>query len=388
MIVGSHSAMTSIPGPSSLDKRKGILRGDVGTGKYQYSFVYDANGNRIIQFADGVETDYVYGSNNEMTDAGSDDFTYDHFGNTKTKVSGGNTTTYNWDFESHLTSIDFPGTSNDDTHEYDGDGRRMRSKLNGASDWTNFVHDELDGMLLAEYTLIGGTFTIKCLYTNGIGLISTNREGTKRYFHFDGSGSTWALSDENEVVKDNYSYTQTGVTISATSTNGPSTNPRRFRGRWNSYDEGAMGSSGGFILLGNQAYFDAALGRDFSPSIKMNTNPYLTREEAADFVGSLEPLQHGSITPHPCSWRGWYACWSQVCRPRGQYPITCLERSVRPWVWCLCAGKRRPAPPLPEGQPWWECIAICQLWDCAGKFGGELARCIAQCAADCAAMGN
>lgn len=56
-----------------------------GTREYQYSFVYDANGNRIIQFADGVETDYVYGTNNEMTDAGSDDFTYDHCGNTKTK---------------------------------------------------------------------------------------------------------------------------------------------------------------------------------------------------------------------------------------------------------------------------------------------------------------
>lgn len=165
-----------------------------GTREYQYSFVYDANGNRILQFADGVETDYVYGSNNEMTDAGSDDFTYDHFGNTKTKVSGGNTTTYGWDFESHLTSIDFPGTSNDDTHEYDGDGRRMRSKLNGASDWTNFVHDEIEGMLLAEYTLISGTFTIKCLYTNGLGLISTNREGTKRYFHYDGLGSTWELT--------------------------------------------------------------------------------------------------------------------------------------------------------------------------------------------------
>lgn len=70
----------------------------------------------------------------------------------------------------------------------------MCSKLNGASDWTNSVHNELAGMLLAEYTLISGTFTIKCLYTNGLGLISANREGTKRYFHYDGLGSTWALT--------------------------------------------------------------------------------------------------------------------------------------------------------------------------------------------------
>ena len=176
---------------------------------------------------------------------------------------GGNTTTYNWDYESHLVSIDYPGTSNDDTHEYDGDGRRMRSKLSGASDWTNFVHEEVGGALLAEYTLISGTFTIKCLYTSGLGLVSTNREGTKRYFHFDGFGSTWALTDENENVTDNYSYSAFGVTVTATSTNGPSVNPMRFGGRWGYYDDGAMGSSSGLSLLGVR-YLSISTGRFWS----------------------------------------------------------------------------------------------------------------------------
>ncbi|MFN8138567.1 MAG: hypothetical protein U0R49_02095 [Fimbriimonadales bacterium] len=262
-----------------------------GTREYQYSFVYDANGNRIIQFADGVETDYVYGTNNEMTDAGSDDFTYDHFGNTKTKVSGGNTTTYNWDFESHLTSIDFPGTSNDDTHEYDGDGRRMRSKLNGATNWTNFVQDELSGSLLAEYTLISGTFTIKCLYTNGLGLISTNREGTKRYFHFDGLGSTYALSDESENLKDSYSYSAFGVTISATSTNGPSTNPNRFVGRWGYYDDGAMGSANSSFVLSAERFFQVAVGRYFSAAGDSDQNWYTPAEFDGGDMGNEPPCE-------------------------------------------------------------------------------------------------
>jgi hypothetical protein len=34
--------------------------------------------------------------------------------------------------EGHLTSVDYPGTANDE-HQYDGDGRRMRSKLAGAA---------------------------------------------------------------------------------------------------------------------------------------------------------------------------------------------------------------------------------------------------------------
>ncbi|MEW5885019.1 MAG: hypothetical protein AB1725_12475 [Armatimonadota bacterium] len=50
-------------------------------------------------------SDHVYGLNNQMTDAGAVDFTYDHFGNTKTKVEGGNTTTYNWDDKGHRKDI-------------------------------------------------------------------------------------------------------------------------------------------------------------------------------------------------------------------------------------------------------------------------------------------
>jgi YD repeat-containing protein len=95
-----------------------------GSRQYQYGWLYDANGNRLTQHHDGVPTDYVYGGNNEMLEAGSVAFTYDHFGNTKTKLEGGNTTTYNWDDEGHLLGVDYPGTTNDDSHEYDGDGRR------------------------------------------------------------------------------------------------------------------------------------------------------------------------------------------------------------------------------------------------------------------------
>jgi len=99
--------------------------------------------------------------------------------------------------------------------------------------------------------------------TCGLGQISTNREGTKRYFHFDGLGSTWALTDENENVTDNYSYSAFGVTVTATSTNGPSVNPMRFGGRWGYYDDGAMGSSSGLSLLGVR-YLSISTGRFWS----------------------------------------------------------------------------------------------------------------------------
>lgn len=231
-----------------------------GSREYQNAYLYDPNGNRLAAFGDGVKTAYTYGDNDEMTAAGSDAFTYDQFGNAKTKVSGGSTTTYNWDHESHLTGIDYPNTSNDDSHEYDANGLRMRSKLDGAAEWTHFVHDDLTGELLAEYTLISGTFTIKSVNTYGIGLISTNREGTRRYFHFDGLGSTWALTDASENVTDEYSYKAFGVLDAESSTNGPSLNPFRYVGQWGYYDDGARGSVAGLFLT-NRSYYVGPLGR-------------------------------------------------------------------------------------------------------------------------------
>ncbi len=121
----------------------------------------------------------------------------------------------------------------------------MKSKLPEFANWTDSVRGELTGELLAEYTLVGGTYTIKALNTYALGLISSNREGMKRYFHFDGLGSTTALADENEVVKDNYTYEAFGVIATATSTNGPSVNPFKFVGQWGYYDDGAMGSAAG-----------------------------------------------------------------------------------------------------------------------------------------------
>jgi RHS repeat-associated protein len=211
-------------------------------------WTYDGNGNRLTQHDDGILTDYVYGSNNEMTDAGSDAFTFDNFGNTASIVG---VETYSYDFESHMTQREASGGSTD-THEYDGDGRRMRSKLDDASDWTNFIHDELTENLICEYTLVSGTFTIKALNTYGLGLISSNRQGTIRYFHFDGLGTTYHLTDTSQTVTDSYSYDAFGVPTSAT---GSSTNPYRYVGQWGYYDDGAMGSTSEMLLLGVRYYW-------------------------------------------------------------------------------------------------------------------------------------
>jgi RHS repeat-associated protein len=189
------------------------------------------------------------GDNNEMTDAGALDLTYDHFGNT-VSIVGQETMTY--DLEGHMTEWKPNGALVEDTHEYDGNGRRMRSKLDNAANWTHFIHDELTENLICEFTLISGTFTIKALNTYGLGLISSNREGTIRYFHFDGLGSTAHLTDTSQNITDSYTYNAFGVPYTPS---GSSTNPYRYVGQWGYYDDGAMGSSSGMLLLGVRYYW-------------------------------------------------------------------------------------------------------------------------------------
>jgi RHS repeat-associated protein len=156
------------------------------------------------------------------------------------------------DLEGHIKEWKPSGALVEDTHEYDGNGRRMRSKLDNAANWTHFIHDELTENLICEFTLVSGTFTIKALNTYGLGLISSNREGTIRYFHFDGLGSTAHLTDASQNITDSYTYNAFGVPYTPS---GSSVNPYRYVGQWGYYDDGAMGSSSGMLLLGVRYYW-------------------------------------------------------------------------------------------------------------------------------------
>ncbi len=111
---------------------------------------------------------------------------------------------------------------------------------------------------------------MKAVNTWGLGLISSNREGVKRYFHFDALGSTRALTDSSGNVTDTYEYNVFGV-VEASS--GTSVNPYRYVGQYGYYDDGAMGSSSGLLLLGVR-YYSPAHGRFWSWDPVPNLNLY------------------------------------------------------------------------------------------------------------------
>lgn len=266
-----------------------------GTRNLQYAYVMDPNGNRLFQHKDGVVTSYTIGDNNEVTNIsriGAID--YDHYGS----VVAYSDVTLTYDFERHMTHIEDESNHTDD-HEYDGNGRRMRSKLNGSANWTHFIHDELTEQILAEYTLISSTFTIKSVNTYGVGLISTNRESTKRYFHFDGLGSTRALTDSSQVVQDTYDFSAYGVQESSS---GSSVNPFRFIGQWGYYDDGARGSTFGLLLLGIRHY-KPIWGRFlvWDPQTCLNRYPYSANQPNS----KIDPTGSDQIDPFQQWQQGW-----------------------------------------------------------------------------------
>ena len=105
--------------------------------------------------------------------------------------------------------------------------------------------------MIQSATASKSTPAIGAVYTHGLGLISSNRGGTKRYFHYDGLGSTHALTDSTGATTDTYTYSAFGVQESST---GSSVNPYRYVGQWGYYDDSARGSGSGLTSVGYRHY--------------------------------------------------------------------------------------------------------------------------------------
>jgi hypothetical protein len=84
--------------------------------------------------------------------------------------------------------------------------------------------------------------TLCSLNVRGAGLLWRNREGTKRYYHFDGEGSTRTLTDGSQNVTETYECTSFGELIAATGA-APLAGPDR------AYDDLARGSLFPLTLL-------------------------------------------------------------------------------------------------------------------------------------------
>jgi len=162
---------------------------DVGGIAAGTQFKYDALGN-LIEVTDpkGLKTTYTYDGLGQLKTTSSPDIgttqrTYDAAGNLKTTTDArGITVSYSYDALNRVTSVDYPGQSEDVTYTYDtpspgcvadeafGVGR-LSSMLDG-SGRTDYCYNRFGDVVRKVQVTIGKTFVVRYTYTAGGNLAS------------------------------------------------------------------------------------------------------------------------------------------------------------------------------------------------------------------------
>ena len=190
-----------------------------------FSYTRDAQGNPTKIDETGTlapdvsaltgKTGYTYDDDNRLVSTTiPSTYGYDGNGNVTSRIAGGVTTSFAYNFDNRLTSYSRPGLTVQ--HTYNGHGNRIARSDNGTE--TQYILDHSRSMshILCE---TDGSGEITAYYIHGpeiVGRIGT--DGTLRYYHTDAIGSVIALTDEAESVTDKYTYTPFGTLAGKTGT--------------------------------------------------------------------------------------------------------------------------------------------------------------------------
>ena len=216
-----------------------------------YKYTLDQLGNRTgISFSQPLnmkagpqDTSYTHDVDNRLLTAGSISFGYDDNGNLITKTIGSNVTNYSWDFNNMLTQVTKDG--NTYTYRYDVLGKRVAKVVNSVE--TRYVGS------LAETDASGD---ITAYYVYGLGLISKIIPSNQSYFyHFDGLGSTIAITDSSGNAVNKYAYDEHGNVLNQDEA---ISNPFKYVGHFGVMDEGNG------LLYMRARYYDPEVGRFIS----------------------------------------------------------------------------------------------------------------------------
>jgi RHS repeat-associated protein len=208
------------------------------------TYTYDKVGNRLTSAQDN---DWTYDANNRLSSYNGISYTYDNNGNMISKDDNGSVTSYTYDYENRLVSINYElSTMN---YSYDLFGKRLSKTVDGVT--TYYLYDNED--IIAEYDSLG---SLIASYIHGQGIdepISMTRAGNTYYYTFDGLGSVVELTDTAGNVVETYSYDSFGGFLRAPPT---IDNPYTYTGR--EYDPETQ------LYYYRNRYYDPAIGRFIS----------------------------------------------------------------------------------------------------------------------------
>jgi len=155
----------------------------------------------------------------------------------------------NWErtvlnFEDEMVQVNLPNNTTI-TYTYDHEGKRIGKTAGGTT--IDYYFDGDDLIIEAQGT------NILAYYTQGQGLISQRRNNLSYFYHYDGLGSTKALTDSNQNVQASYKYDAWGNIVQ---TSGTITNPYLYVGELGYYGDGDAG-----MYLLTQRWYNPVVGR-------------------------------------------------------------------------------------------------------------------------------
>lgn len=204
-----------------------------------HSMILDAVGNPTNIAADipllpgnlGRAAEMLYDSSNRLTKIGTKNITHDVDGRVTADATDVDPIAYAYNAQNLITSV-INNAVTTDRYTYDGDGKRLARTSNGQT--TRYVQDPTGGDLYSLLAESNSANQVQYYYIYGEGLVSQVNGTSHKYYHYDQSGNTLALTDDDGNVTDKYAYEPFG----STTVEGTSHNPFRFVGAYGVMDDG------------------------------------------------------------------------------------------------------------------------------------------------------
>jgi RHS repeat-associated protein len=219
------------------------------------TYAYDADDNLTSKTdRKGQTIQYVYDALNRLTqkaypDTTTVEYIYDLAG--KTDSSG--TTSYTWDYENRLTSVNLPNSGGTVTFRYDPFGRRVQKvyATSSSTATTNYFYDRDNE---TEEVSASGSIVGRYVDTENIDeFLAQSRSGATSFYEADGLGSVTSLTNGSGAIANSYTYDSFGKLIASS---GTVTNPLQYAGRDLDVETG--------LHFYRARYYDSSSGRFLS----------------------------------------------------------------------------------------------------------------------------
>lgn len=198
---GMRTSMTTVEGTHSYTyDNKYQLTKVVYPDSRTVNYAFDQVGNRASVSDNGTVTNYTTNTLDQYTQAGLETFAHDANGNLTTRSQGTSVTTYGWDEDDRLVSVDRNGTHID--YKYDHQGRLISKTIGGQE--VRYIWDGLD--LIAEMDSAGAV-TKRYIYGATIDeILLVRANGTNYWAQQDGLDSVVGTTNDSGAIVMTASY--------------------------------------------------------------------------------------------------------------------------------------------------------------------------------------